>query len=220
MARASLGVAARSTVSAEAKLALLEELQRCSDAAAAAQSTAEWLRRPFDRRADDLRGARSPAGHAHRHRRMPASRRGKSKRLSLPLEEHKQSAHQRADKRRDRVVSQRERRARVLFGRQPLHVRQDRRRQHRRARNRTAAHQSCHRHAAGQRAMGVRCAEPLHSARWRRADGIWRRRPAAAARARAPLQHHQRGDRPDSVHEHGRAAHHRQRASRDALHRS
>ena len=43
MARDPVGVAARSTVSAEAKLALLEELQRCADAAAAAQSAAEWL---------------------------------------------------------------------------------------------------------------------------------------------------------------------------------
>ena len=43
MARDSVGVAARSTISAEAKLALLEELHRCTDAAAAAQSTAEWL---------------------------------------------------------------------------------------------------------------------------------------------------------------------------------
>ncbi len=43
MARDSVGVAARSTVPAEAKLALLEELQRCTDPAAAAQSAAEWL---------------------------------------------------------------------------------------------------------------------------------------------------------------------------------
>jgi len=43
MARESVAVAARSTVSAEAKLALLEELQRCADVASAAQSTAEWL---------------------------------------------------------------------------------------------------------------------------------------------------------------------------------
>ena len=43
MARESVAVAARSTVTAEAKLALLEELQRSADAVAAAQSTAEWL---------------------------------------------------------------------------------------------------------------------------------------------------------------------------------
>ena len=43
MARDSVGVAARSTVPAEAKLALLEDLQRCTDPAAAAQSAAEWL---------------------------------------------------------------------------------------------------------------------------------------------------------------------------------
>ena len=36
-------MAARSTVSADAKLTLLEELQRCADAAAAGQSTAEWI---------------------------------------------------------------------------------------------------------------------------------------------------------------------------------
>lgn len=43
MARASVAVAARTVVLAEAKLALLEDLQRCSDAATAAQSAAEWL---------------------------------------------------------------------------------------------------------------------------------------------------------------------------------
>ena len=42
MARES-AIAARSTVSADAKLALLEDLQRCGDPAKAAQSTAEWL---------------------------------------------------------------------------------------------------------------------------------------------------------------------------------
>ena len=42
MARHSVGVA-RSTLSAEAKLALLEDLHRCTDAAAAAQSAAEWM---------------------------------------------------------------------------------------------------------------------------------------------------------------------------------
>ncbi len=43
MARESVGIVARSTVSAEAKLALVEELQRCSDASTGAQSAAEWL---------------------------------------------------------------------------------------------------------------------------------------------------------------------------------
>jgi signal transduction histidine kinase len=43
MARESVALATRSTVSAEAKLALLEELQRSPDAVAAAQSAAEWL---------------------------------------------------------------------------------------------------------------------------------------------------------------------------------
>ena len=43
MARDSGGVAARSTVSADAKLALLEDLHRCSDPAVAAQSAADWL---------------------------------------------------------------------------------------------------------------------------------------------------------------------------------
>src|SRR6185503_9427750 len=43
MARGSVEIAARSAVSAEEKLALLEELHRCSTAAAAAQSTVEWL---------------------------------------------------------------------------------------------------------------------------------------------------------------------------------
>ena len=43
MARQIVGVAARSTVPAEEKLALLEDLQRRTDPAAAAQSAAEWL---------------------------------------------------------------------------------------------------------------------------------------------------------------------------------
>ena len=43
MARDSVGMAARSPMSAEARLALLEELQRCADAAEAAQSASEWL---------------------------------------------------------------------------------------------------------------------------------------------------------------------------------
>ena len=43
MSRDSVGATARSTVSAESKLALLEDLQRCSDPAEAAQSAAEWL---------------------------------------------------------------------------------------------------------------------------------------------------------------------------------
>src|SRR5262245_37032500 len=43
MARRSVEVAARQTASAEARLALLEDLQRCGDPAAAAQSAAEWL---------------------------------------------------------------------------------------------------------------------------------------------------------------------------------
>ncbi len=86
MARASLGVAARSTVSAEAKLALLEELQRCSDATAAAQSTAEWLRahstaeRTIFAAPDHLRGTLiGIAGSGVTPRQV--------KRLSLPLEE-------------------------------------------------------------------------------------------------------------------------------------
>jgi len=43
MPREFVGVAAQSTVSAEAKLALLEELERCAEASRAAQSAAEWL---------------------------------------------------------------------------------------------------------------------------------------------------------------------------------
>jgi PAS domain S-box-containing protein len=43
MARESMSVAARSAVSAEAKLSLLEELQRCSDPVTAARSAAEWM---------------------------------------------------------------------------------------------------------------------------------------------------------------------------------
>jgi PAS domain-containing protein len=43
MARESMSVAARSAVSAEAKLALLEELLRCSDPVTAAKSASEWM---------------------------------------------------------------------------------------------------------------------------------------------------------------------------------
>jgi signal transduction histidine kinase len=43
MARESVAVPTRSSAAADAKLALLEELQRCTDAAAAAKSAADWL---------------------------------------------------------------------------------------------------------------------------------------------------------------------------------
>ena len=43
MARDSVALAARAAVSPDAKLALLEDLQRCTDAAGAAQIAAEWL---------------------------------------------------------------------------------------------------------------------------------------------------------------------------------
>ncbi len=43
MARESVGIAARAAVSAEAKLELIEELQRCADASTAAQSAVEWM---------------------------------------------------------------------------------------------------------------------------------------------------------------------------------
>ena len=43
MARESVAMAIRSTISADAKLALLEDLSRCADPAAAAQSAAEWM---------------------------------------------------------------------------------------------------------------------------------------------------------------------------------
>ena len=43
MARHAVGVRAHEAVSAEAKLALLEDLHQCADPARAAQSAAEWL---------------------------------------------------------------------------------------------------------------------------------------------------------------------------------
>jgi signal transduction histidine kinase len=43
MARESAAVATRSTAAAEARLALLEELQDCADSATAAQRTTEWI---------------------------------------------------------------------------------------------------------------------------------------------------------------------------------
>jgi len=43
MARESVAVATRSSVPSDAKLALLEELQRCKDVVAAAQTAADWL---------------------------------------------------------------------------------------------------------------------------------------------------------------------------------
>ena len=66
--------------------------------------------------------------------------------------------------------------------------------------------------------LGGRGAGPLSVARRIARRRIRRRRSAAAPRARAALQHHQRRDRPHPVHEYRRPAHHRKRASRDALH--
>src|SRR5712692_10204596 len=43
MARESAAVATRSTAAAEARLALLEELQDCADSATAAQRTTDWI---------------------------------------------------------------------------------------------------------------------------------------------------------------------------------
>src|ERR671910_1161096 len=86
MARDSVGVAARSTVSAEAKLALLEELQRCTDPAAAAQSAAEWLlahsgaERTIFAAPDHVRGTLSAIAGAG----LPARQ---LKKLALPLDD-------------------------------------------------------------------------------------------------------------------------------------
>src|SRR5712692_5253152 len=43
LARESAAVATRSTAAAEARLALLEELQNCADSTTAAQRTTEWI---------------------------------------------------------------------------------------------------------------------------------------------------------------------------------
>src|ERR1043165_1030744 len=43
MARGSVSVATRSSVPADARLALLEQLQHCTQAAAAAQAAIDWL---------------------------------------------------------------------------------------------------------------------------------------------------------------------------------
>ena len=86
MARDSVGVAARSTISAEAKLALLEELHRCTDAAAAAQSTAEWLlahsgaERTIFAAPDQLRGILTGIAGAG----VPARQ---MKKMALPLDD-------------------------------------------------------------------------------------------------------------------------------------
>src|SRR5688572_32822348 len=86
MVRESGALRSRSALSAEAKLALLEELQRCSDATAAAQSTADWLvahggaERTVFAAADHVRGALTGiAGVGVPPRQY--------KKLSLPLDE-------------------------------------------------------------------------------------------------------------------------------------
>jgi signal transduction histidine kinase len=86
MAREPVSLAARSAVAAEAKLALLEELQRSRDAVAAAQSTAEWLvthagaERTVFAAADHVRGTLiGVAGAGVLPRQF--------KKLSIPLEE-------------------------------------------------------------------------------------------------------------------------------------
>ena len=85
MAREFLAVAARSSDSAEARLALAQELLRCSSAGSAAQTTAEWLiaqigvERTVFLAADHVRGALSVmagAGVSPRH----------LKKLSVPLD--------------------------------------------------------------------------------------------------------------------------------------
>ena len=86
MVRESVAVAARSMVPAEDKLALLEELMRCSDAAAAARTVVEWLlahsdaERTIFAAPDPARGtlaAVASAGVSPRH----------LKKLSLPLDD-------------------------------------------------------------------------------------------------------------------------------------
>jgi signal transduction histidine kinase len=86
MAREPVSLAARSMVTAEAKLALLEELQRSPDAVAAAQSTAEWLvthagaERTIFAAADHVRGTLiGVAGAGVQPRQF--------KKLSIPLDE-------------------------------------------------------------------------------------------------------------------------------------
>jgi signal transduction histidine kinase len=86
MAREPVSLAARSVVTAEAKLALLEELQRSPDAVAAAQSTAEWLvthagaERTIFAAADHVRGTLiGVAGAGVQPRQF--------KKLSIPLDE-------------------------------------------------------------------------------------------------------------------------------------
>jgi len=86
MARESVAVAARAAVSAEAKLALLEDLQRCPDAAAAAQRAAEWLvahsgaERSIFAAPDHVRGALGGIAGAGVSPRQ-------YKKLSIPLDE-------------------------------------------------------------------------------------------------------------------------------------
>jgi PAS domain S-box-containing protein len=86
MARESVAVAARAAVSADAKLALLEDLQRCSDPAGAAQSTVEWLvahagaERTIFAAPDQVRGTLAGIAGAGVSPRQV-------KKLSLPLDE-------------------------------------------------------------------------------------------------------------------------------------
>jgi signal transduction histidine kinase len=87
MARDSVVVTARSTVSAEAKLALLEDLQRCEDSVSAAQIAMEWLLahtgadRTVFAAPDHVRGTLSGIAGAGVPSRL-------LKRFMVPLDEH------------------------------------------------------------------------------------------------------------------------------------
>ena len=219
MARESVAMAARSAVSADAKLALLEDLQRCSDAAAAAQSAAEWIvahagaERVVFAAPDRVRGMLfGIAGAGVSPRQF--------KKLSLSLDE---AAHPLVSALTNGTAisfhSPRDTRL-PLFGDVPFTSVQvggggDR------SCARPHADQSGNRLLRHEPQVGRRRARPL-SARTSSmpVGGSRGRRSAPSSRARPALQHHQRRDRSDPVHEHGRAAHHRERACGDAVYRA
>ena len=159
MARDSVGVAARSTVPAEAKLALLEDLQRSTEPAAAAQSAAEWLlahsgaERTIFAAPDHARGTLTGiagAGIQPRH----------LKKLAVPLDDVEPSARQRAHQRLHHYLSQPARCARQRIRRRPVYMRQSRR-HGRHACIRAVAHQPGHRDARGSHPMGRRGARTI-----------------------------------------------------------
>ena len=170
-----------------------------SDAAAAAARAPPNGLLPTPARNAPLRRARSVAGRSPASP-APACRRGNS-RSSRHARRNRSPPRQRADQRRGRFVSQPARRAPSVFGDGPF------------TSSGSAAAAMIRRSGScsisppidspPRRQVGGRRTRP-HLSHGRALPPARGRRSPAAPRARAAVQHHQRRDRSDSVHEHGR----------------